>query len=159
MKNTTATPGLPWSPSPPHHLQRCTRLVRSNLGYFKRNFIISIMRFLLHDGRHDRKPGRWDLGWCQLLFIVIIPQRFTLHHHLTDDFIVVRVSVPLGWMLIRFRGGLLALQDASGNNQLRWDRIWMDCTMNQYFRGAHHNDCMEIDKGAWVMEFVSLTLL
>ena len=96
----------------------------------KRNRIISTVRFLLHDGRHDRKPGRWDFGWCKLLFIVIIPQCITLNHHLTDDFIVVCISVLLGWMLIRFGGGHIALQDATCNNQLRWDRIWMDRAMN-----------------------------
>mgnify|MGYP006180163543 CR=1 FL=1 len=66
--NTAATPGLPQLPSPPHHLQQSTHLVWSDSGYFKRNSIISTMQFLLHDGRHDRKPGRWDLGWCKLLF-------------------------------------------------------------------------------------------
>jgi hypothetical protein len=62
-------------------------------------------------------------------------------------------------MLIRFGGELLALQDATCNNQLRWDRIWMDHAMNHFFSGGHYNDCMEIDKGAWVMEFVSLPKL
>ncbi len=68
MKNTAAIPGLHQSTSPPHHLQRSTCLVWSDLGYFKRHSVISTMGFLLHNGRHDRKPGRWDLGWCKLLF-------------------------------------------------------------------------------------------
>jgi hypothetical protein len=144
MKNTAVTPGLPRSPSLPHYLQQSTRLVRSDLGYFKRNSIISTMQFLLHNGHHDQKPGRWDLGWCKFLFIVIVPQCITLHHHLTDAFIVVCILVLLGWMLIMFGGGLLALQDATCNNQLRWDKIWMDHAMNHFVSGGHHNDCMEM---------------
>jgi hypothetical protein len=31
----------------------------------------------------------------------------------------------------------------------------MGQAQNQSFSGGHHNDCMETDNGAWVMEFVS----
>ena len=68
MANTIATPVPLRSPSSAHPLRWSTYLVWSDLGYFKRNSVISTMGFLLHDGRHDGKPGRWDLGWCKLLF-------------------------------------------------------------------------------------------
>ena len=153
MKNTAAIPGLPQSPSPPYHLQWSTCLVCCNSGYFMRNCTISTVQFLLHGWRHDRKQGKWNLGWCESIFMLNLPKFITLHHHL-NSFCLLFISWSSWVGCSSGSEGDVSLSKMPHATILRWDRIWMDRAMNQIFSGEHHNDFMEVDKGAWVMEFV-----
>ena len=75
MKNTIATPGPRWLPSPPLNLRPSCHLDRSILHYCARNRTIYTMVFLWHYGHHDRKRGRWDCSECKWIFIAIFPHK------------------------------------------------------------------------------------
>ena len=63
-----STPGLPWSPSPPHHLWPSSHLVWSDSQYFTRNCTISTTQNLLHSSHHVRNQGRWEFGEYKLIY-------------------------------------------------------------------------------------------
>ena len=100
MKNTGATPDLPWLPSLQHCLQPFCWLVWSDSHYFLRNHTISSMHNLLHDSHHHRKKGRLEKSACKLIFSVIMTRLIHLQKSITDA--TSNSCVFLGVLLNRF---------------------------------------------------------
>lgn len=75
-KTSVTTDNPPWSPSLPHHLPWCFRLVRPDLYLFWRNDTISTVLNLLWDECHEKTWGRRSYEHDKLILIRIVAQMY-----------------------------------------------------------------------------------